>query len=121
MATKDKVKIHFDLQVKKINRLPERLNGSTLFLLWRRGSKKHSGQTKRALVKDGEATWEESISFVCSLFREPDSERFDAKTIAFALKEVKIPHLGSISRVTIFPVGSNGEAQGFENTVSRKD
>jgi len=86
---KDKVKIHFDLQVKKINRLPDRLNGSTLFILWRRGSKKNSGQTKRALVKDGEATWGESISFVCSLFRESDSDRFDAKTIAFALKEVR--------------------------------
>src|SRR5690606_29211821 len=47
---KDKVKIKYEITVKKITKLPEKLNGSTIFILWRRGSRKNQGLTKRALV-----------------------------------------------------------------------
>ncbi len=91
--SKEKVKIKFEVHVKKIYKLPERMNGSTLLVMWRRGSKKNSGLTKRALVKDAAAHWEEKFSFVCSLFRDTDTDEYEPKTISFALKEVTIEKL----------------------------
>src|SRR5690625_3950643 len=86
----DKVRIQFNFTVKKVSRLPERMNGSTVYIMWRRGSKQNSGMTKRALVKDAEAVWSETISFVCSLFKDDENDQFENKTISFALKEVSL-------------------------------
>lgn len=84
---KDKVKIKYEITVKKITKLPEKLNGSTIFILWRRGSRKNQGLTKRALARDCLATWEEKIVFTCSLTRESEADEFDARGISFSLKE----------------------------------
>ncbi|KAL6046281.1 hypothetical protein QOT17_022293 [Balamuthia mandrillaris] len=87
MPTKDRVKIRYLVTVKRATAVPEKLNGCTLFLAWRRGSKKNSGLTKRALVRNHQASWDESFSFMCTLARDSTTGLFDAKTLTLILRE----------------------------------
>lgn len=85
---KDKYKVNFELQIKKVTNLKDH-NGSSIYIAWRRGSKKTSGDTKRVIVDKNEASWEqqEKISFDSKLFMDPKSQKFDEKKLSLTLKE----------------------------------
>ena len=85
---KDRVKVFFECTIKKVTNLAENLNGSTLYIEWRRGARNNSGMTKRALVRDREAQWGESINFECTFMRDSTTHLFDRKHVVFTLKEV---------------------------------
>lgn len=81
--------VHFDIQVKKVTNLKD-VNGSSVFISWRRGTKKNAGDTRRVLVAKNEATWTdaEHLAFDSKLFMDPKSQKFDEKTLSLTLKEV---------------------------------
>lgn len=84
---KEKIKLGFEIIILKAHHLEKGLNGSTIFIQWRRGSKKKSGTTKRALVNSSECTWNEKITFTSTFFRDPRTRQCDTKLISFILKE----------------------------------
>lgn len=77
-----------EIQVKKVTNLGKELNGSTVFLSWRRGTKKTSGDTKRVLANKQEAVWDEKIVFETKLFIDPKTQKIDEKKLTLSLKEV---------------------------------
>lgn len=86
---KEKIKVQFDIMLKKVTQLDKSLNGSTVFVEWKRkGGTQASGMTKRSLVAKNEATWNESFSVSATIFKDPKSDTFDPKKLYLTLKEV---------------------------------
>src|SRR4051812_38736104 len=87
---KEKVKVQFTVTFHSIKKLEKKLNGSTVFIEWKRSSKPGcNGMTKRALVSNGDANWNaETITFSGTFFR--DGDKFDKKLLQISLVEVKI-------------------------------
>lgn len=85
---KEKIKIEFTVTVKKVTNLGSTKirDGATLFLEWKRGSRKNAGTTKRALVNGNEAQWNENFTFSSSLVKKGDE--FESKTLSIKLQEV---------------------------------
>ena len=77
----------FEISVKKVTNLKD-VNGSSVFISWRRGTKKTAGDTRRVIVQKNEAVWDERIVFESKLFMDPKSQKFDEKTLSLTLKEV---------------------------------
>lgn len=91
---KEKLKVAFDVVLERATNLDSKLNGSTVFIEWKRGSKRVAGTTKRALVTNEQAVWAETISFTSTIFKDT-TDRFDEKKINFHLLEVNLipgPH-----------------------------
>eukprot|EP01133_Synstelium_polycarpum_P013330 gene13330-15673_t len=85
---KDRFKVKVEILVKKIINLKE-YNGGSLFIQWKRGSSKTSGETSHVLVRNGEAVFEEKISFESKFFIDSKSQKPDEKKISLSLKEEK--------------------------------
>eukprot|EP01132_Coremiostelium_polycephalum_P006597 gene6597-8165_t len=85
---KDKLKVKVELFIKKVVNLKE-LNGGSAFIHWRRGSSKSSGETSHVVVRNGEAVFEEKISFESKFFIDPRSQKPDEKKLSLQLKEEK--------------------------------
>lgn len=85
---KEKIKVSFDIVVRKASNLDKSLNGTTVYIEWRRGSKRATGMTKRALVTKNEAVWSEPINCTCTMFHDSRTDKYDEKSISFYLKEV---------------------------------
>lgn len=87
------------MQVKKVTNLKEH-NGASVYIAWRRGNKKTSGDTKRVIANKNEAVWDnERIIFESKLFMDPRSMKFDEKSLSLTLKEVLVHSLPAISRL----------------------
>lgn len=56
---KEKIKIQYEITIERVKYLPKELNGSTIFIEWKRGSK-IGGTSKRALVTDQTGNWKVS-------------------------------------------------------------
>lgn len=97
---KEKVKMTFDVNVMKVSGLEKKYNGSTLFLEWKRGSRKNSSSTKRAFVAKNEAFWGDSFQISTHLYKEKEKDKFESKTLTLTLKEVifKFPFISRISQ-----------------------
>lgn len=78
----------FDLTIDKVTNLDKSLNGTTVFVEWRRGSHKNTGITKRALVTKLEANWHEAVTISCNLYKDTKKDKFDEKVLTLTLKEV---------------------------------
>src|SRR5690242_19093987 len=89
---KEKVKVSFEVTIVRAFNLEKSLNGSTVYIQWRRGSKSASGMTTRALVSKNEAYWNEPVTFT-STFYKNSHEKFDKKELTFSLKEVRINNI----------------------------
>ncbi|GAM29318.1 hypothetical protein SAMD00019534_124940 [Acytostelium subglobosum LB1] len=74
--------------VKKVANLKE-LNGSSVFISWRRGTSKVQGETTHTIVRNGEATFEEKISFESKFFIDAKTQKPDEKKLSMSLKEEK--------------------------------
>ncbi|EGG19477.1 C2 calcium/lipid-binding region-containing protein [Cavenderia fasciculata] len=86
---KDKFKVKVEVVIKKVTNLKE-LNGSSVFIQWKRGSSsKSSGDTSHLMVKNGESIFDEKISFESKFFIDPKTQKPDGKKVAFSLKEEK--------------------------------
>lgn len=88
---KEKIKVGFSITFLNIKKVDKSLNGSTVFLDWKRSSKPGcSGFTKRALVSNTEANWpQEPITFTSTFFKEPRGDKFDKKVLQVVLMEVR--------------------------------
>ena len=84
---KEKIKVAFDFVIEKAFNLDPSMNGSTIYITWRRGSNTKSGMTKRALVSKNEAYWNEPFTFSSTFFRD-SRDKYDEKSISLELKEV---------------------------------
>jgi hypothetical protein len=84
---KDKYKVSFEIQVKKVTNLKDAA-GSSVFISWRRGTKKTAGDTRRVIATKSEAVWDnERLCFESKLFMDPKSQKFDEKILSLTLKE----------------------------------
>lgn len=83
---KDKYKVSFELALKKVTNL-KGYAGSSVFISWRRGTKKTAGDTRRVIAGQAEAEWDERIVFESKLFMDPKSQKFDEKTLSLTIKE----------------------------------
>ncbi len=92
---KEKVKMTFDVNIVKVSNLDKKYNGSTLFVEWKRGSRKNSSSTKRAFVSKNEAFWGDSFQISTHLYKEKDKDKFDSKTLTLTLKEVGFGNINS--------------------------
>lgn len=88
LKSKEKIKIEFTITVKKITNLStvKVMDGATVFLEWKRGSRKNAGTTKRALVNGNEAQWNESFTCSSTLVKKDDD--FESKMLSIKLQEV---------------------------------
>ncbi len=87
---KEKIKVHFEIHLRKASNLDKSFHGTTVFIEWKRGSRRCTGTSKRALVTSkGEATWGETILCTGTMFRDPRTDKYDEKQISFDLKEVR--------------------------------
>lgn len=85
---KDKLKVKIEIQVKKVNNLKD-YNGAPVFIYWRRGNSKLSGETTHVTVRNNEGTFEEKITFESKFFIDPKSQKPDEKKLSLQLKEEK--------------------------------
>eukprot|EP01118_Nematostelium_gracile_P011476 TRINITY_DN4074_c0_g2_i1.p1 TRINITY_DN4074_c0_g2~~TRINITY_DN4074_c0_g2_i1.p1 ORF type:complete len:434 (-),score=125.67 TRINITY_DN4074_c0_g2_i1:24-1325(-) len=84
---KEKIKVEFNVTIVRAKNLDKALNGSTIFIEWRRGSNRISGTTRRVLVNNSTAGWDEKVTFTCTIFKNAKSDKFDEKAIKFAINE----------------------------------
>ncbi|KAF2073381.1 hypothetical protein CYY_005294 [Polysphondylium violaceum] len=85
---KDKLKVKVEVLINKVINLKE-YNGGSVFVYWRRGTSKSSGETSHVVVRNGEALFEEKISFESKFFIDPKSQKPDEKKLSLQLKEEK--------------------------------
>jgi len=85
---KDKLKVKVEVLINKVINLKE-YNGGSVFVYWRRGTSKSSGETSHVVVRNGEAVLEEKISFESKFFIDPKSQKPDEKKLSLQLKEEK--------------------------------
>lgn len=87
---KEKIKAQFTVTFHGIKKLEKSLNGSTVYIEWKRSSKPGcNGITKRALVSNGDANWPaEPVTFAASFYKEAKSEKLDKKLLQVTLMEV---------------------------------
>jgi hypothetical protein len=88
---KEKMKIFFEITFHKVTGLEKKLNGSTIFIHWKRGSRKNLGNSKRALVSKGEAKWGDVAPIKAHLYKDPKEtkkEKYDSKLLTLEIKEV---------------------------------
>lgn len=78
---KDKIKLSFEIVAERAFNLEKSLNGSTIYVAWRRGSKNNSGITKRVLVNKNEAIWRETFTVTTKLYRD-SREQFEEKRLS---------------------------------------
>ena len=88
---KEKIKVEYEVTLVRAKNLDKALNGSTIFIEWRRGSASLCGTTRRVLVQNQCAGWDEKISFSCTIFKSTHSDKFDEKAIKFNINEVNVP------------------------------
>ena len=87
---KEKIKVEFEVTIIRAKNLDKSLNGSTIFIEWRRGSHKQAGTTRRVLVTNGNSGWDEKITFTSTIFKSSHGDKFDEKPIRFDINEVCI-------------------------------
>ncbi|KAK5582214.1 hypothetical protein RB653_003797 [Dictyostelium firmibasis] len=92
---KDVLKVKVEILVKKVSNLKE-LNGGSVFVYWRRGTSKQSGETHHMIVRNGEAIFEEKISFESKFFIDAKSQKPDEKKLSLQLKEEKKKSQGKV-------------------------
>ncbi|KAM9963803.1 hypothetical protein ACTFIW_007057 [Dictyostelium discoideum] len=92
---KDVLKVKVEILVKKVGNLKE-LNGGSVFVYWRRGTSKQSGETHHMIVRNGEAIFEEKISFESKFFIDAKSQKPDEKKLSLQLKEEKKKSQGKV-------------------------
>lgn len=87
---KEKIKAQFTVTFHSLKKLDKKLNGSTVYIEWKRSSKPGcNGITKRALVANGDANWpSEPVTFAASFYKERNSDKLDKKLLQLALVEV---------------------------------
>jgi len=114
---KEKVKVIFDITFERAFHLDSGLNGSTVFLAWRRGSKKKSGMTKKALVKQNEAIWRDLQSISGNLYRDSNGH-WDEKLFTVELREdiINKKKTNSIAKLS-FDLGQYVKTDGIERAI----
>lgn len=98
--------------MKKVTNLKD-VNGSSVFISWRRGTKKTAGDTRRVIAQKNEASWDERIVFESKLFMDPKSQKFDEKAFSLTLKEV--------CPVSLAPSSSLVDAYAVTRITARKN
>ncbi|EGC30263.1 hypothetical protein DICPUDRAFT_158016 [Dictyostelium purpureum] len=92
---KDVLKVKVEILIKKVVNLKE-LNGGSVFVYWRRGTSKSSGETSHIIVRNSEAIFEEKISFESKFFIDSKSQKPDEKKLSLQLKEEKKKSQGKV-------------------------
>jgi len=87
---KVKVKIHFEFTVLTVRNLVGKLNGSEVYLEWKKGSaKEHKGKVRAVEVKNDEANFEGQVfSFPTNLMLDEATKNFEPKKIGLILRKV---------------------------------
>lgn len=93
---RSKLKVEFDVHVQQLTGV-EALEGRAVFVCWKRGSRKKSGMTRRALVQGGVARFNEHIIFSGTLFTDTRGAA-DAKVLQLYVREASA-RAGEASRL----------------------
>jgi len=83
---KEKYKIEIGLTIVELVGLEKETEGCSVWVEWRRGTKKHTGKTNHIVVKGGNAKFEEKFQF-SSVFYQDSKGKYDEKEITFRIKE----------------------------------
>lgn len=79
-------KYQYDFTVHHLMKIPK--NHLVLYIKWERG-RKWQGETKRSIVTDKTAVWEEEFIFKATLFQNSKGE-FKKKWIKLSIFEVRL-------------------------------
>lgn len=93
---RSKLKVEFDVHVQQLSCV-EALESRAVFVCWKRGSRKKSGLTRRALVQGGVARFDEHILFAGTLFTDSRGAA-DAKMLQLYVREASA-RAGEASRL----------------------
>jgi len=78
-------KIQFEVWLMQVVNLAPEHDGRNVFIIWKRGSRHKSGNTKRALISKHTASWQEKIIFDTTLVKKDSG--YENKSFSIKLKE----------------------------------
>jgi len=90
-------KVKYDITIKSVENTTN--NGVPVYIAWKRGSKpENNGETKRVVVEDNKASFEETISLDCTIFKTA-KKGYLPKNLTFNLYQelIKKDSLGKIT------------------------
>eukprot|EP01113_Clastostelium_recurvatum_P031065 TRINITY_DN3843_c0_g1_i1.p1 TRINITY_DN3843_c0_g1~~TRINITY_DN3843_c0_g1_i1.p1 ORF type:complete len:434 (+),score=156.71 TRINITY_DN3843_c0_g1_i1:89-1390(+) len=86
-AGKERVKASFEISKICLSNIPFQLQESKVTLAWKRGKKIKGGTVKDGRVERGIVVWEAPFVVKGSLWRKPNTDKWDEKTLTFSLQQ----------------------------------